>query len=66
MRGPRRRSGLNQTRPQSWQRQCRWRVRYALADVVSGVREAVQTLRSGDYEVWDGAKAVSVQELVAV
>jgi DNA-binding transcriptional MerR regulator len=39
---------------------------YALADVVSGVREAVRTLRSGDYEVWNGAKAVRVQELVAV
>ena len=26
MRGPRRRSGLNQTRPQLRQRQCRWRV----------------------------------------
>lgn len=39
---------------------------YALADVVSGVREALQALRSGDYEVWNGARAVPVQELAAV
>jgi hypothetical protein len=39
---------------------------YPLADVVSGVRETVQALRSGDYEVWNGAKAVPVRELAAV
>jgi DNA-binding transcriptional MerR regulator len=42
-------------------RQC-----YALADVVRGVREAIDALRAGDYAVWDGSKAVPVQELVAV
>ena len=39
---------------------------YELAEVVQGVREAIQTLRSGDYEVWNGAKAVPVQELASV
>jgi hypothetical protein len=39
---------------------------YALADVVQEVREAIDTLRAGEYEVWNGAKAVPVQELIAV
>ena len=38
---------------------------YPLADVVQGVTEMVRTLRSGDYAVWNGAKAVRVRELVS-
>jgi len=40
---------------------------YALADVVDGVQDAIRRLRrSHDYAVWNGAKAVPVQELMAV
>jgi DNA-binding transcriptional MerR regulator len=39
---------------------------YRLADVVEGVAETVRTMRVGDYEVWNGAKAVSVRELATV
>lgn len=39
---------------------------YALAEVVAGIEDAVRTMRAGDYQVWNGAKAVSTRELVAV
>jgi hypothetical protein len=39
---------------------------YPLADVVHGVAETVRTMRVGDYEVWNGAKSVSIKELAAV
>jgi DNA-binding transcriptional MerR regulator len=39
---------------------------YPLVDVVNGIQETVRTLRAGDYTIWNGAKAVSVQELVTV
>jgi DNA-binding transcriptional MerR regulator len=38
---------------------------YPLADVVTGIAETVRGMRAGDYEVWNGAKAVSVKELAA-
>ena len=38
---------------------------YLLANVVRGVEETVRLLRSGDYALWNGAKAVRVEELDA-
>jgi len=35
-----------------------------LAEVAYEVGWAIRTLRAGEYHVWNGAKAVSVQELV--
>jgi hypothetical protein len=39
---------------------------YPLAEAVEGVRETIDALRRGTYEVWNGAKAVPIEELVAV
>jgi DNA-binding transcriptional MerR regulator len=39
---------------------------YPLAEVVTGIREAIRSLRTGDYEIWNGARLVPARELVAV
>jgi hypothetical protein len=35
---------------------------YPLAEAVEGVRETIDALRRGTYEVWNGAKAVPIEE----